>query len=159
MPEAQLFGTLIPEWVANPFFSGCCQPRDQTWFSCTAKKLPGKPICQLQLQIYYFHFVSPLLNMHRSFTLSSYYSFFLIIYLRIFLWKNMHNIGFTGGSVVKKEICLPMQETQDMGLIPESGRSLGGGNDTHSSILAWKIPWTEEPGRLQSMGLQRVRHD
>ena len=30
---------------------------------------------------------------------------------------------------------------------------------THSSILAWKIPWTEEPGRLQSMELQRVRHD
>ena len=30
---------------------------------------------------------------------------------------------------------------------------------THSSILAWKIPWTEEPGRLQSMGLQRPEHD
>ena len=30
---------------------------------------------------------------------------------------------------------------------------------THSSILAWKIPWSEEPDRLQSMGLQRVRHD
>ena len=30
---------------------------------------------------------------------------------------------------------------------------------THSSILAWKIQWTEEHGRLQSMGLQRVRHD
>ena len=30
---------------------------------------------------------------------------------------------------------------------------------THSSTLAWKIPWTEEPGSLQSMGLQRVRHD
>ena len=30
---------------------------------------------------------------------------------------------------------------------------------THSSIHAWKIPWTEEPGGLQSMGLQRVRHD
>ena len=30
---------------------------------------------------------------------------------------------------------------------------------THSSILAWKIPWTEEPGRLQSMVSQRVRHD
>ena len=29
---------------------------------------------------------------------------------------------------------------------------------THSSILAWKIPWTEEPGGIQSMGLQRVRH-
>ena len=31
--------------------------------------------------------------------------------------------------------------------------------ETHSSTLAWKISWTEEPGRLQSMGLQRVRHD
>ena len=30
---------------------------------------------------------------------------------------------------------------------------------THSSTLAWKIPWTEEPGRLQSMGLQRIGHD
>ena len=30
---------------------------------------------------------------------------------------------------------------------------------THSSILAWRMPWTEEPGRLQSMGLQRVRHN
>ena len=30
---------------------------------------------------------------------------------------------------------------------------------THSSILAWRIPWTQEPGGLQSMGLQRVRHD
>ena len=30
---------------------------------------------------------------------------------------------------------------------------------THSSILAWRIPWWEEPGRLQSMDLQRVRHD
>ena len=33
------------------------------------------------------------------------------------------------------------------------------GMATHSSILAWRIPWTEEPGRLQSLALQRVRHD
>ena len=33
------------------------------------------------------------------------------------------------------------------------------GMATHSSILAWSIPWTEEPGGLQSMGLQRVRHN
>ena len=33
------------------------------------------------------------------------------------------------------------------------------GMATHSSILAWKIPWTEEPGRILSMGSQRVRHD
>ena len=33
------------------------------------------------------------------------------------------------------------------------------GTETHSSILAWRIPWTEEPGRLHSIGSQRVRHD
>ena len=49
---------------------------------------------------------------------------------------------------------------RDLGSIPGLGRSPGGGNgNPHSSILAWKIPWTEEPGRLQSMGLQKVRHD
>ena len=36
---------------------------------------------------------------------------------------------------------------------------LGKEMATHSSILAWEIPWVEEPGRLQSMGSQRVRHD
>ena len=36
---------------------------------------------------------------------------------------------------------------------------LGKGNATHPSILAWKTPWTEEPGRLESMGLQRLRYD
>ena len=33
------------------------------------------------------------------------------------------------------------------------------GMETHSSILAWRIPWTEEPGRLQSIGLQGIQHD
>ena len=37
--------------------------------------------------------------------------------------------------------------------------SLEKGLATHSGILAWRIPWTEEPGGLQSMGSQRVRHD
>ena len=36
---------------------------------------------------------------------------------------------------------------------------LGKGMATHSSILAWRIPWTEEPGGLQSIGLQKVGHD
>ena len=47
----------------------------------------------------------------------------------------------------------------DSGSIPGLGRSPGGGMSTHSSILAWEIPWTEESGRLQSMGSQRVRHN
>ena len=42
----------------------------------------------------------------------------------------------------------------DVGLIPGLGRSPGEGNATHSSILAWRIPWTDEPGRLQPMRLQ-----
>ena len=62
------------------------------------------------------------------------------------------NKGIPGGSVVKN---LPaMQETGDQSLsqedFPEEELA------THASILAWRIPWTEEPGGLQSMGLQRV---
>ena len=44
-------------------------------------------------------------------------------------------------------------DIRDAGLIP--GLEMA----THSSILAWRIPWTEEPDRVQSMGLQRVRHN
>ena len=47
----------------------------------------------------------------------------------------------------------------DAVLIPGSGGSLGGGQETHSSILAWRIPWTEELGGLQSVELQRVGHN
>ena len=50
-----------------------------------------------------------------------------------------------------------MQERRVPSLDQED--SLEEGMATHSSNLAGKIPWTEEPGRLQSMGLQRVRHD
>ena len=50
-----------------------------------------------------------------------------------------------------------MQETQVQSLSQED--PLEEGIAIHSSILAWRIPWTEEPGRLQYMGLQRVGHD
>ena len=43
--------------------------------------------------------------------------------------------------------------------IPRLGRSPGEGHATHSNILVWRIPRVEKPGRLQSTGLQRVRHD
>ena len=112
-------------------------------------------------------------------------------------------MGFPGGSEVKASAC----NVEDLGLIPGSGRSPGGGNGnslqysclenpmdggarwatvhgvaknqtqlnnftftfhfyalekemaTHSSILAWEILRMEEPGGLQSMGSQRIRHD
>ena len=47
-------------------------------------------------------------------------------------------------------------DTRDLGSIPEFGRSLEEEMATHCSILSWGIPWTEKPGRLQSMGAQRV---
>ena len=50
-----------------------------------------------------------------------------------------------------------MQETHVQSLAQED--PLEKGMATHSSILAWEIPWTEELGRLQSMGLQRVGHN
>ena len=66
--------------------------------------------------------------------------------------------GFPGGTVVKN--LLPSTgDRGDMGSIPGSGRSPGEGNSNPSRLLAWKIPWTEEPGRLQSMALQRVGHN
>ena len=66
--------------------------------------------------------------------------------------------GFPGGSMVKNPPA-NAGDTRDMGLIPGSGRSPGGGKATCSSILAWRIPWTEELGGLQSMVWQRVGHD
>ena len=47
-------------------------------------------------------------------------------------------------------------DIRDAGLIPGWEDSLEEGMATHSSILAWRIPWTEEPSRLQSMGLQEL---
>ena len=49
-----------------------------------------------------------------------------------------------------------VDDTRNVGLIPEWGRSPGEDMATHSSILAWKIQWTEEPGGLPSMGSQRA---
>ena len=61
--------------------------------------------------------------------------------------------GFSGGSVVKN---MPANagDARDVGSIPGLGRFPGGGMTTHASILACKIAWTEEPGKLQSMGSQ-----
>ena len=63
--------------------------------------------------------------------------------------------AFLGGSDGKEFAC----NIGDMVSIPGLGRSPGEAMATHSSILAWGIPRTEEPGGLQSMGLQRVGYD
>ena len=53
--------------------------------------------------------------------------------------------------IVVKNMPANAEDVRDEGSIPGSGRSPGEGNATRFSILAWRIPWTEEPGRLQSM--------
>ena len=63
--------------------------------------------------------------------------------------------GFPSGSNGKESVC----NAGDPCSIPGWGRSPGEGLTTHSSILAWRTPWTEGPGGLQSMGSQRVGHD
>ena len=57
----------------------------------------------------------------------------------------------SGGSVSKKSACNAGEKDS----IPGLGRSPGEGN-SYSSLLFWRIPWTEEPGRPQSMGLQKI---
>ena len=58
----------------------------------------------------------------------------------------------------KKKLAIA-RDGRDAGSIPGSGRFLEEGMATHSNILAWRIPRTEEHGGLQSIGSQRVRHD
>ena len=65
-------------------------------------------------------------------------------------------MGFPDGSVVKNPLA-NAGDTRVVCSIPGSGRSPGEGRGNHSSILAWRIPWTKEPGGLQSMGSHRVR--
>ena len=61
--------------------------------------------------------------------------------------------GFLG-SLAGKESACNAGDIGDKGLIPDLGRSLEKEMTTHSSILAWEIPWTKEPGRLQFTGSQ-----
>ena len=74
-------------------------------------------------------------------------------YIVYYIW------GIYGASLVAQmgKTVPAMWETWVWSLDQED--PLEKGMATHSSILAWRIPWTEEPGRLQSMGCKRVRHD
>ena len=64
-------------------------------------------------------------------------------------------MGFPGGSVVKNPLPVPEMQSQSLGQEDPLEKEMA----THCSILAWRIPWTEEPGGLQSMGLQSIRHN
>ena len=69
--------------------------------------------------------------------------------------RNITNLRFPGGSEVKASA----SNAGDPGSIPGLGRSPGEEMAAQFSTFAWKIPWMEEPDKLQSMGSQRVGHD
>ena len=67
---------------------------------------------------------------------------------RILAWR-IHGSGFLGSSVIQNP---PAGDVGDTASILRLGKSPGEGMATHSRILAWRIPWTEEPGGLESIG-------
>ena len=133
------FQALRLEWVAISFSMGSSQSRDRTRVSCIA----GRRF------IFWATREDPALP-SRFFTTSAIckaHAILLVLSKYIYLWIRVSWVVL----VINDQ--LPMQEMQETQI-----QSLGwedplkGEMATHSSILAWKIPWTEEPSRLQSMG-------
>jgi len=102
-------------------------------------------------------------SFHNEIGTSSFLSLCSHNYIIIFNYIYTHTHTYTHTSQVALVVKNPPAtagKIRDLSLIPGSGRSPGGGGmATHSSILAWRIPWTEEPGGLHSIGSQSVRHD
>jgi len=78
------------------------------------------------------------------------------IYIYVYIYTH-HIFGLPWWLSGKESTCIA-GVLRGSGSIPELGRSSGEGNSSHSSILAWRITWTEKPGGLL-MGLQRFGHD
>jgi len=71
----------------------------------------------------------------------------------------LRKVVFAWASLLAHTVKNPPAMWETWVLFQGQGDPLEEGMATHSSVLAWRIPWAEEPCRLQSMGLQRVRHD
>jgi len=84
---------------------------------------------------------------------NKYIKFLFVVYK----WS-IYKLGFLGGSVVRNPLA-SIGDAGDAGSIFESGRSPGEENGNLLQYSCQEIPWTEEPGRVQSMVLQRVRQD
>ena len=82
-----------------------------------------------------------------------------VLLMLILLFKKIRGVkikwGLPGCSDYKESAC----NSGEMGLIPYLGLSPGEGNGYSLQYAFWRIPWTEEPSRLNSMGLERVRHN
>ena len=156
-----VFQAGILEWVAMSFSGGSSCLRDRTrvfYISCTGR-------CVLY---HYHHLGSPsVIHTHKH---------IFILFNTLASYRLSQNIGSSSLCYTVGPCWLPCaipllaslvaQMVKNLPAVWETWvQSLGWedllekGMETHSSILAWRIPWTEEPGRLLSMGLQRVGHD
>ena len=134
-------------------FSQCCpfSSRDQSSiyqidrFICLLRDENQELILRLLIPTHYHKIQSSLSHSH-CITLDN---FSMCSHL-----FNSRMLVLPGGSVVKNLLA----NAGDVGSIPGWEDPLEKEMETHFSMLAWEIPWTEEPGRLYSMGLQRVRH-
>ena len=81
--------------------------------------------------------------------------YYMCIYIVNFIYYNVLSMGFSTGSAIKNPPEVQESRVQPLGWEDPLEEGLA----TNSSILAWRIPLTEEPDRLQSIGSQRVGHD
>ena len=79
--------------------------------------------------------------------------------MKFFAHEIYNHLFLSGGSDAKKKKKKSSCNAGELGSTLGQEDPLEKGMATHSSILTWRIPWTEEPGGLQSTGLQRVRHN
>ena len=83
---------------------------------------------------------------------------FTYVLVSLFMFLYMKNKGFPVVLVVKNSLA-KAGDLRDVSSVPGSGRSPGGGHGNRLQYASWRMPWTEEPGGLQSMGSQRVGHE
>ena len=80
--------------------------------------------------------------------------------IQLYLYIVLSSLAYQVALVVSKELACRCRRCKRHGFDPWVRKiPLENEMTTHGSILAWRTPWTEEPGRLQSMGSHRVRHD
>ena len=149
LPDSSVYGILqarILEWVAIPFSRGSSPPRDQTPVSWTAGRV--FTVWATREALYY---IQLLLKFPQLFLWPSVYPFLKAAV------TNYHKVSGLN-QVTTHTYFLTVLDVRTLKWV-SLGQNQEKAMAPHSSTLAWRIPWTEEPGRLQSMGSWRVGHN
>ena len=171
----------ILDWVTISFSRGSSRPRDRTHVSHVGSRCftlwkgnPRKRVLYVCMWLIHFavqekqNIVKQLYSNKKKNLSSEFHMAYIVTFIRLFsdtiffFFKLRPQLllclGFPGGSAVKNP---PAAQERQETRVPSLGQDvpLEEGMATHSTILAWKIPRTEESGGLQPIGSQRVRHD